>query len=149
MFRSNCIIFCKQFLSFKKIPLVSWVRVFTMTTWRKILLAQKFYDFNYTMQDFSPFIFFLVHEILQFFVNCLIKLKSQCKLLPFIKALLVNFWIFVIKNTWIWMPEINKGFGNELKIIISWLKQFSKETIQSWMAIRIKQPWSENLITVF
>ena len=35
--------------------------------------------------------FFLIHEILHFFINCLMKLKSQCKLLPFIKALLVNF----------------------------------------------------------
>ena len=62
-----------------------------MTAKRKILFTEKLYDCDYALQDFSPPIFFLIHKILHFFVNCLMNLKPQCELIPFIKALFMNF----------------------------------------------------------
>ena len=62
-----------------------------MTAKRKILFTEKLYDCNCALQDFSPPIFFLINKILHFFVNCLMSLKPPCELIPFIKALFVNF----------------------------------------------------------
>ena len=62
-----------------------------MTAKRKILFTEKLYACDYALQDFSPSICFLIHKILHFFVNCLMNLKPQCELIPFIKALFVNF----------------------------------------------------------
>ena len=89
-FSMTALYFASNFKVSKKFP---WFFELEFSRWprkEKFCLRRNF-DFNYTMQDFSPFIFFLIHEILHFFINCLMKLKFQCKLLPFIKALIVNF----------------------------------------------------------
>ena len=62
-----------------------------MTAKRKILFTEKLYDCDYVLQDFSPPIFFPYSYDLYFFVNCLMNRKPQCELIPFIKALFVNF----------------------------------------------------------
>ena len=69
-----------------------------MTVKRKILFTEKLYACNYALQDFSPPIFFLIRKILNFFVNCLINLKSQCELIPFIYKRFENKWRIIISR---------------------------------------------------
>ena len=76
--------FANNFKVSRKFP---WFLELESSRWSR---KERFCLHRYFMTS-TRLIHELIHEILDFFINCLMKLKSQCKLLPFIKALLVNF----------------------------------------------------------
>jgi len=65
------------------------------------VMAKKCHNnsINYNTTSGSPFHLFFIRDILYPFTNCLMVVKSQCELIPFVQAISMNFGIFVIKQT--------------------------------------------------